>query len=66
MVNMLPSDTVKVAESGIKSADDIVRLKQLGFQGFLIGTTFMKSTHPDQACHKFSSKLSSFFNLTPS
>lgn len=66
MVNMLPADTVKIAESGIKSVDDIVRLKQLGFQGFLIGTTFMKSTHPDKACQKFSTKLSSFFNLSSS
>ena len=66
LINSLPKDLVKVAESGIKTADDVVRLKQMGFEGFLIGTTFMKSTHPEKACQNFSNKLSSFFHLSSS
>ena len=42
-------DRVKIAESGIRSATDIKYLKQHGFDGFLIGETFMKTADPGAA-----------------
>lgn len=53
LAELLPSDIVKVSESGISSPDTIRALRQAGFQGFLIGETFMKTADPGIALHKF-------------
>ncbi len=50
MAAQLPKDAVKVAESGIKTANQIEFLKAQGFKGFLMGETFMKSTNPGKKC----------------
>lgn len=42
----LPSGTILVAESGIKTPEDIKRLRDKGFQGFLIGEAFMSTPNP--------------------
>lgn len=41
----IPADKIKISESGISDVDTIIRLRQHGFRGFLIGENFMK--HPD-------------------
>jgi indole-3-glycerol phosphate synthase len=38
-----------VAESGLKTRDDIDGLHALGYKGFLVGTTLMKAEHPGSA-----------------
>lgn len=53
LAELLPSDSVKVSESGISSPDTIRALRQAGFQGFLIGETFMKTTEPGAALREF-------------
>jgi indole-3-glycerol phosphate synthase len=53
MVPKLPTGTLKVAESGIKSIDEYLTLKKSGFDAFLIGEFFMKDTDPGAACRKF-------------
>ncbi len=40
---------VKIAESGIKTREDLGELSALGYNGFLIGTAFMKTEDPGQA-----------------
>ena len=50
---LLPSSALKVSESGIHQAKDLVDLKQKGFNGFLIGESFMKHSRPEQACAEF-------------
>lgn len=40
---LVPSDILFVAESGIKTADDIAALRKAGVNGVLIGETFMRS-----------------------
>ncbi len=45
----MPAGIVKVAESGIETADDIARLRQAGFAAFLIGETLMRALHPGEA-----------------
>lgn len=42
LLKMIPKDIIKIAESGIKTRDDIIQLKQAGANAFLIGTTLMK------------------------
>jgi indole-3-glycerol phosphate synthase len=42
---LMPADVVAVSESGLKSADDIQRLRDQGYRAFLVGERFM--THPD-------------------
>ena len=49
----IPSTYVKVAESGISAPETIVELRQFGFEGFLIGETFMKHSRPELACRRF-------------
>lgn len=41
--NMIPKDTVYVAESGVKNADDAKRIKEAGTDAVLIGEAFMRA-----------------------
>jgi len=45
----IPASVLKVAESGIHSAQDIRQLRSAGFQAFLVGEHLMKSGDPTQA-----------------
>ena len=56
----LPAGTVKIAESGISDYKNIIELKKHGFEGFLIGENFMKTSNPAQACKKFIENISLF------
>lgn len=57
LVHLIPPDVVKVAESGIKSPSDYIKIKDAGFNGFLIGELFMNTADPGNACKTFISKL---------
>ncbi|MCH2046333.1 MAG: indole-3-glycerol phosphate synthase TrpC [Saprospiraceae bacterium] len=47
---LIPSEILKISESGIKKAQDILELKSYGYQGFLIGQQFMETSYPGRAC----------------
>lgn len=47
LIEQLPADTFKIAESGISSADDLNMLIEAGFDGFLIGESLMRGTHAE-------------------
>lgn len=49
----VPEGFLKVAESGIHSAQTLVDLRKCGFSGFLMGEHFMKQPDPGQACREF-------------
>lgn len=49
----LPSSAVKIAESGLTSIDEVRRLRDCGFGGFLIGETFMRHSDPGEALTLF-------------
>jgi len=49
LARMLPKDVVAVAESGIKTADDVLRLSDAGYRGFLVGESLMRSPSPGAA-----------------
>ena len=42
----IPREIVSVSESGLKTAADLIRLRQLGYDAFLIGERFMIETDP--------------------
>lgn len=54
---ILPEGIVKIAESGINTTEDIMLLKEHGFQGFLIGESFMRTSQPQQACQRLINDL---------
>ncbi len=43
IIPQIPKDKIIVAESGIKSHEEVVRLKELGANAVLIGETFMRA-----------------------
>ena len=57
LANQLPAGVPKIAESGLKTPEDVVAMKNAGFDGFLIGTSFMKSSEPGKACQRFSQQV---------
>jgi indole-3-glycerol phosphate synthase len=49
LAEKFPSEVVRVAESGIRSADDIARLHAAGYDAFLIGESLMRAERPGDA-----------------
>jgi indole-3-glycerol phosphate synthase len=49
LVDKMPTTCVRVAESGIQSGADLVRLRSAGYEAFLIGESLMKAEHPGEA-----------------
>lgn len=49
LVAAIPDEVVAVAESGIKTAADIVALRQAGYDGFLIGESLITQADPGAA-----------------
>lgn len=57
LVNEIPDKFMKISESAISSTETIHELKKAGFNGFLIGENFMKTTNPGEAIRHFVQKL---------
>jgi indole-3-glycerol phosphate synthase len=53
LAEQIPPDMVKISESGISDPQSIRTLMDHGYQGFLIGETFMKEADPAAACRAF-------------
>jgi indole-3-glycerol phosphate synthase len=49
LAELLPKSVVRVAESGIRTREDIARLQAAGYQAFLIGETLMREERPGEA-----------------
>jgi indole-3-glycerol phosphate synthase len=62
LAKLLPSQVIKIAESGIDSAKTIIELKTAGFRGFLIGETFMRSSRPEEACAALIKEVDTYKN----
>ena len=56
LIEKLPASCVKIAESGIRNNEDMLRLHRAGFDGFLIGEAFMSTPSPG-------STLASYVNV---
>ncbi|MDI9257141.1 indole-3-glycerol phosphate synthase TrpC [Flavobacterium sedimenticola] len=46
LADKIPNDVVKISESGLNAAEQVKLLKSAGFNGFLMGETFMKADNP--------------------
>ena len=53
----IPDDFVKISESGITEAEQVLQLKEYGFKGFLVGGHFMKMAEPVVACRELISNI---------
>lgn len=62
LISLLPEGIVKVAESGIRSAADYIRMQKAGFDGFLIGEYFLRNANPGLACSNFISEIHGYRN----
>jgi indole-3-glycerol phosphate synthase len=49
LVERIPADVVRVAESGIATPEDLVRLRAAGFDAFLIGESLVRQPDPGAA-----------------
>jgi indole-3-glycerol phosphate synthase len=49
LIGAIPDECVAVSESGLRSADDLKRLRDAGFDAFLIGEHFMREADPGAA-----------------
>jgi indole-3-glycerol phosphate synthase len=59
LADRLPKNVVKVAESGIRSGEDIARLRAAGYQAFLIGETLMRAERPGEALRELVASVES-------
>lgn len=59
LADMIPSDKVKVSESGLSNPETVKELRKAGFRGFLMGERFMKEDIPGEALAVFIDKLKS-------
>lgn len=53
MAKLIPEGFLKISESGIEDPKIVLELSQLGYNGFLIGSYFMKHPEPEKACAEF-------------
>jgi indole-3-glycerol phosphate synthase len=54
LIKYAPKDALMIAESGIRSAEEIAELKSIGYRGFLIGESLMRSGNISEALKKLS------------
>jgi indole-3-glycerol phosphate synthase len=47
LIKNASKDALMITESGLKTREDLIELKDLGFKGFLIGETLMRSGNPE-------------------
>jgi indole-3-glycerol phosphate synthase len=59
LAKLLPDETIVIAESGIRNADDVHRMGELGADAVLVGESLVKSDHIAQTVRDFSSQARS-------
>ena len=57
MAQSMPDTVLKVGESGIYSHDDLMRLKNEGFQAFLVGESLMRQENIADAVKKLRGEI---------
>ncbi len=66
LAELIPSESVKISESGLKDVRAIESLWNAGYKGFLIGETFMKTSNPGQACQQMMDEILSLSQFSNS
>lgn len=62
LAELIPSEFLKVSESGISDPEAVVDLMSYGYEGFLIGEHFMTKGSPEKACRDFIKKVQGHTN----
>ena len=57
LYNQLPQKCLKVAESGFQTSGDVIRLFKKGYDAFLIGERFMRTSDPGESASIFINEL---------
>jgi indole-3-glycerol phosphate synthase len=57
LADHIPSEFVKVSESGISAVEAIHDLQTFGYKGFLIGENFMKTENPGESATAFIKRI---------
>jgi indole-3-glycerol phosphate synthase len=65
LAERFPPNVVRVAESGIHSAEDVARLRAAGYDAFLIGESLMRAESPGEALRELM-RVSSTDSRVPS
>lgn len=56
LIKHAPKDALMITESGITTKDEVLELRELGFNGFLIGETLMRSGNVEEDLRNLISK----------
>ena len=59
LLNMIPPECLKVAESGFRTVNDVMEMYSHGYDAFLIGERFMRSDDPSESAAEFMKNLKS-------
>jgi indole-3-glycerol phosphate synthase len=46
LIAQMPPEIIAISESGLKTSEDLVRLRQLGYRAFLMGERLMSAADP--------------------
>jgi len=65
LASLLPKNVLPVAESGISSGSDVVRLLAAGYRAFLIGESLMQAASPGAALRRLLSEAATCTNSAP-
>ena len=57
LAEKIPDSFLKISESGLKGGEEIKTLKKYGYEGFLIGESFMKTADPAGELKKFIAEI---------
>jgi indole-3-glycerol phosphate synthase len=66
LVQRFPPGVVRVAESGIQSAEDVARLRAVGYHAFLVGELLMRAESPGDALRELLARASGAEYRAPS
>jgi len=53
LIEHIPKNFVKISESGLRQTKDILNLKKIGYDGFLLGEHFMVTDNPGLSAQQF-------------
>nr|WP_232502558.1 indole-3-glycerol phosphate synthase TrpC [Leptospirillum ferrooxidans] len=53
LAGMIPDHVIRIAESGLKTGRDCLRMAELGYDGVLVGESFLTTAHPGLALKDF-------------
>ncbi|MCL4149257.1 UNVERIFIED_CONTAM: hypothetical protein GTU68_054720 [Idotea baltica] len=59
LASKIDTGFTRISESGIHSAQDLLKLRSAGYQGFLIGEAFMRAEEPGLELARFVSSIKS-------